>query len=187
MRSLRSLSCPARQRPAHLVTKCQLLLQRPKAMAVEAAVSSSTAQVVHYASNIRLSSLLALQLMVLAVHGAHTKQAMECPIDAMHGQDRNQPVVCACMLAYMCLYQPAVCSCNASHSNKMNMQVMTAYVPVCHMLSNLQAYDDLCAKLRELDALSGINGLLSWDEFVSCTCSEQMTTWHLDVPLSPAA
>eukprot|EP00775_Hariotina_reticulata_P006119 gene6119-6358_t len=32
--------------------------------------------------------------------------------------------------------------------------------------STVQAYDDLCAKLRELDALSGINGLLGWDELV---------------------
>jgi hypothetical protein len=31
----------------------------------------------------------------------------------------------------------------------------------------LQAYDELTAKLRELDALNGISGLLGWDELVS--------------------
>jgi hypothetical protein len=29
-----------------------------------------------------------------------------------------------------------------------------------------QAYDELVKKLRELDALNGISGLLGWDEMV---------------------
>ena len=53
----------------------------------------------------------------------------------------------------------------------------------------LQAYDDLAAKLRELDALNGINGLLGWDELVSILpagdkATEQQATMHL---ISPAA
>jgi Zn-dependent M32 family carboxypeptidase len=35
----------------------------------------------------------------------------------------------------------------------------------------LQAYDELTAKLRELDALNGISGLLGWDELVSSSSS----------------
>jgi hypothetical protein len=33
----------------------------------------------------------------------------------------------------------------------------------------LQAYDALTKKLRELDALNGISGLLGWDELVRAT------------------
>ncbi len=33
-------------------------------------------------------------------------------------------------------------------------------------MSATQAYDELTKKLRELDALNGISGLLGWDELV---------------------
>jgi hypothetical protein len=39
------------------------------------------------------------------------------------------------------------------------------------VLHLLQAYDELTAKLRELDALNGISGLLGWDELVSSSSS----------------
>jgi hypothetical protein len=39
------------------------------------------------------------------------------------------------------------------------------------LLCVLQAYDELTAKLRELDALNGISGLLGWDELVRSSSS----------------
>lgn len=44
---------------------------------------------------------------------------------------------------------------------------VTAYYDFSRV--SLQAYDELVGKLRELDALNGISGLLSWDETVSQT------------------
>jgi Zn-dependent M32 family carboxypeptidase len=41
----------------------------------------------------------------------------------------------------------------------------------------LQAYDELAAKLRELDALNGISGLLGWDELVG-TSSSSSSLWQ---------
>jgi hypothetical protein len=38
---------------------------------------------------------------------------------------------------------------------------------VCPVLCCAQAYEELTKKLRELDALNGISGLLGWDELVS--------------------
>jgi hypothetical protein len=86
--------------------------------------------------------------------------------------ETKQWCVHAC-LAVCLLRQPAGRFRHALHKNTLILQLTTACVSVCHVLSNLQAYDDLCAKLRELDALSGINGLLSWDELVSFASTDR--------------
>jgi hypothetical protein len=46
-----------------------------------------------------------------------------------------------------------------------NRPGQTLTISVCACLLP-QAYDELVKKLRELDALNGISGLLGWDEMV---------------------
>lgn len=42
-----------------------------------------------------------------------------------------------------------------------------------------QAYEELTKKLRELDALNGISGLLGWDELVSHPKAHTLLTYTL--------
>lgn len=72
----------------------------------------------------------------------------------------------ACMAAHTLLTLTLTANC---HTPPRCPPCRVMYTPAsstlpCHVL---QAYDALVKKLRELDALNGISGLLGWDELVS--------------------